>query len=57
LKFPTQKQIDKTSRIIQREEWLTGAVRAVYDCNAVFLDPDNGLEIDSCSKTIKGVGV
>lgn len=30
----------------QREEWVDAALARTIDCDAVFLDPDNGLELD-----------
>jgi len=48
--FPTQKKIDKLARASLRQEWLVDAKSTVKQCNAIFLDPDNGLEIASCSK-------
>jgi len=40
---------DKNSK--EREEsrktWLNGAIKAVSECEIVFLDPDNGLEVNS----------
>ena len=45
-----QTQSDKTARLNSRLKWLNDAVETVSDCNAVFLDPDNGLEIKSCNK-------
>jgi len=50
LKFPSQKQIDKEGRNSSRKEWLRKAINKIADCNVIFLDPDNGLEIASCSK-------
>ena len=32
-----------------RERWLKGAYDAVKECEVVFLDPDNGLEVKSAS--------
>ena len=50
IKYPTQKKIDKETRLLKRQEWLKNAVEIVNPCNIVFLDPDNGLEIESCKK-------
>lgn len=47
----TQTQHDKNTRLKKREQWLENAVDETANCNALFLDPDNGLEIKSCSKT------
>ena len=50
IKYPTQKKIDKKTRLSKRHEWLKNAVLTVKPCNIIFLDPDNGLEIKSCKK-------
>jgi len=50
IKYPTQKKSDKETRLSKRHEWLKNAAQAVYPCNILFLDPDNGLEIESCKK-------
>ena len=50
LKFPSQKKIDKEKRRLSREEWIRKALISVSGCNVLFLDPDNGLQIASCSK-------
>lgn len=48
--FPGQTKINKEKRLRCREKWLNEALKKVQKCNAVFLDPDNGLEINSCQK-------
>lgn len=48
--FPGQTQKNKYARHEARNHWLKLALNAVQDCPVVFLDPDNGLEIASCSK-------
>jgi opacity protein-like surface antigen len=30
-----------------REQWLRGALETATNCDAIFLDPDNGLEKDT----------
>ena len=47
-KHPGNTASAKTSRTALRSEWLQRAVHALAGCNAVFLDPDNGLEVASC---------
>jgi hypothetical protein len=37
-------------RLEERDRWMGAALSAVRGCDVVFLDPDNGLEIKSCSK-------
>jgi hypothetical protein len=37
-------------RLRRREEWLAKALARTNDCDVVFLDPDNGLEIDSTDR-------
>jgi hypothetical protein len=37
-------------RLRRREEWLAKALACTTECDAVFLDPDNGLEIDSTAR-------
>lgn len=50
IKNLSQSQHDKAARLNNRLKWFNNAVDAVSNCNAVFLDPDNGLEIKSCNK-------
>ena len=40
----------RKGRLDIREGWLRNALKAVSDCDAIFLDPDNGLETPSVSK-------
>ncbi len=49
-KYSTQRKKDKESRLLNRGAWLKRAIELVEPCNIIFLDPDNGLEIDSCKK-------
>lgn len=51
LRFPSQSQKDRQEREEKRAQWFANAVLAVSKCNIAFLDPDNGLQIPSCSKT------
>jgi hypothetical protein len=37
----------RAKRAVRREQWLGNALETVHDCDAVFLDPDNGLETTS----------
>ena len=48
--FPSQRRADKEERQRKRDQWLLNATRKVRDCNIVFLDPDNGIQIASCPK-------
>jgi len=48
--FPGQTRENKEKRSRYRQRWLQDAVTMLNKCNAVFLDPDNGLEVSSCSK-------
>ncbi len=48
--FPGQTRGDKKKRLRSRQRWLQNAVTMLKKCNAIFLDPDNGLEVRSCSK-------
>jgi hypothetical protein len=49
LKFPSQKHKDRKERKEKRIQWLENAAMKVSKCNIIFLDPDNGLQISSCS--------
>lgn len=40
----------KHARLIRRDRWLSSAVRSVAGKELVFLDPDNGLEIQSVKR-------
>lgn len=39
----------RLNRALKREQWLDKALETVSGCDAVFLDPDNGLETPSVS--------
>ena len=47
LTYTRQTNAHKNSRKTERLQWLNKAVSAVKNCDVVFLDPDNGLEINS----------
>lgn len=32
-----------TSRVLEREEWVVGALQSTQNCDVVFVDPDNGI--------------
>lgn len=49
-KHPKQTSHDKKIREAGRLDWHKKAMASVSDCNAIFIDPDNGLEINSCPK-------
>ena len=40
----------RVKREVRRENWFINALETVSDCDAVFLDPDNGIETPSVSK-------
>ena len=48
--FPAQTKKYKERRYKLRIEWLQKAINKLKECNAIFVDPDNGLEVVSCSK-------
>lgn len=50
IKYNKQTKADKEKRLELRRQWLNKAIDSVKECNIVFLDPDNGLEIKSVSK-------
>ncbi len=50
LTYNNQTKAHKEKRILLRLQWLEKAIDSVKNCNVVFLDPDNGLEINSVSK-------
>jgi hypothetical protein len=50
-RFPSQTRKDQQEREDSRKQWIARAVKEVSKCNVLFLDPDNGLQISSCSKT------
>lgn len=43
----------KEGRLRLRNEWCDRAIKKLSNANALFLDPDNGLEIDSCKNLSK----
>ena len=45
---PGQTKSNKSRRLLLRKNWQEKATTALSSCNVIFLDPDNGLEIDSC---------
>lgn len=49
-KYTSHNKRDRENRKSERENWLEMAIRCVSDCNVIFLDPDNGLEIASCAR-------
>jgi len=50
LRYSSQSHKDKEERELRRKDWLKNANQSILDCNVVFLDPDNGLQIASCPK-------
>ena len=40
----------RQKRLELREQWLRGALETATNCDAIFLDPDNGLETPSVQK-------
>jgi hypothetical protein len=42
--------IGRQHRDFRRKIWLNNALETVSDCDAVFLDPDNGIEPPLCFK-------
>ena len=45
--YTTQTKTHKAGRRNGRQQWLNDAVKTVSQCNIVFVDPDNGIEIPS----------
>jgi hypothetical protein len=43
-------QLTKRSRHAFRTEWLSRALASTADCDLVFFDPDNGVEVSSVSR-------
>lgn len=43
----------RQKRIKIRQDWLGAAFEATRDCEVIFLDPDNGIEVPSVSKHSK----
>lgn len=48
--YPGQARAAQSAREQARVEWLQRALEVVEGCDVVCLDPDNGLEVASCSK-------
>ena len=38
---------------IDRDEWFKNSFKSLKNCDAIFFDPDNGLEVESCPKNRK----
>jgi hypothetical protein len=47
LLHPGQTKLAKDTRRDKRMQWLQQATNSANECNIVFIDPDNGLEIQS----------
>lgn len=47
--YSSQNRSDRQERESRRKDWLKRAIQHVSDCNVIFLDPDNGIEIASCA--------
>lgn len=47
-RYPEQLKIHKEKRLNLRLKWLQNALEQVKKCNAIYVDPDNGIEIPSC---------
>ena len=45
--YKTQTKKHKAARRNGRLQWLNEAVKAVSQCNIIFVDPDNGIEVPS----------
>jgi hypothetical protein len=50
LNFPSSTHKDRHKREECRKDWFAEALSTISNCNIAFLDPDNGLQIPSCSK-------
>lgn len=50
LRYSSQSRKDKEERECRRKDWLKNANQSVSNCKVLFLDPDNGLQIASCTK-------
>jgi len=50
IRYSSQRHKDKDEREFRRQDWQKNANQSVSECNVVFLDPDNGLQIASCPK-------
>jgi len=42
------KFLDYKKRESRRKEWFSNALKKIKNCDVVFVDPDNGIEPDSC---------
>ena len=49
----TFEGIEDTRKSDLRRQWLQGALNLTEGCQVVFVDPDNGLEVKSTSRTAK----
>lgn len=54
LRYSGRSTEQRQQRRAARSCWLHRAVKAVSACNVVVLDPDNGLEIQSCAQIHQG---
>lgn len=45
--LPWEGPATKEARLTHRNDWLEKSLAAVQGCQVVFVDPDNGLEVDS----------
>jgi len=49
----TNSEEGRQQRLLIRQKWLNAALKAVFKCEALFLDPDNGFETKSVTKYSK----
>jgi hypothetical protein len=48
--MPVYSEVHRAARCEHRRQWLARALEKTRSCNAIFLDPDNGIEIKSTAR-------
>jgi len=46
--FPSQTKKNKETRLSLRKKWQANTIANLSNSNVLFIDPDNGLQIESC---------
>lgn len=47
---PASLRLSRSERLAHRQKWLEQSLKLTIDCNLIFFDPDNGIEVASIGK-------
>jgi hypothetical protein len=45
--------MNRNEMLASRERWMEGAIKTIFECDIVFLDPDNGFQVRSTPRHYK----